>query len=129
MNNPPLKGTHATSRLVGNDDIIRIIVPKTVTIHDVEERLNYMRDVLDITELYGEPETETLGRINLSRRQSEELISVSLEDGENLYRGSNILDVQSDTHWDEDGNEYYLEPAEFQSVADALLVFEVEETY
>ncbi|MCG5105627.1 hypothetical protein MBO12_01170 [Candidatus Saccharibacteria bacterium] len=116
------------SRLVGNDDIIRIIVPKSVTIHDAEERLNYMRDVLDITELYGEPETEILGRINLSRRQSEELISISLEDGGNLYRGNNILDVQSSTHWDEDGNEYYLEPTEFQSVADALLVFEVEET-
>jgi hypothetical protein len=117
------------SRLVGNDDIFRIIVPKTVTIHDVEERLNYMRNVLDITELDGEPETETLGRINLSRRQSEELISISLEDGENLYRGNNILDVQSSTHWDEDGNEYYLEPAEFQSVADALLVFEVDGIY
>lgn len=117
------------SRLVGNDDIFRIIVPKSVTIHDVEERLNYMRNALDITELDGEPETETLGRINLSRRQSEELISISLEDGESLYRGNNVLDVQSSTHWDEEGNEYYLEPAEFQPVADALLVFEVEETY
>lgn len=116
------------SRLVGNDDIIRLIVPKTVTIHDVEDRLNYMRNVLDITELDGEPETETLGRINLSRRQSEELISISLEDGGTMYGGNNVLDVQSSTHWDEDGNEYYLEPAEFQSVADALLVFEVEET-
>ena len=117
------------SRLVGNDDIFRIIVPKTVTIHDVEERLNYMRNVLDITELYGERSEERRGRINLSRRQSEELISISLEDGGTMYRGNNILDVQSSTHWDEDGNEYYLEPAEFQSVADALLVFEVEETY